>query len=261
MEYNNLFLILSHFFVFTSFVLVLDWVTGGSWENNLGGLYPINMSNEQSKSYQYVFNWHPVMMVTGMLFCVIEAILSFQTFHLFKHFKIYGIRFPKLVHFIWQTFAIICMIVGLIAVFDSHNYPVNEKYKANLYSLHSWIGIFTISLYTAQYFFSFVTFFCSYEEQKKKILPYHIYFGISLLLLITMAIETGIQEKSTLSLNCAINYPTDVENGGGYWDLPLVCKKANWLGITTICSVLFTGLTLYHKKQSTSLLNEPLVLN
>ena len=82
LEYNKIFLILSHIFVFTSFVLVMDWIIGGSKENNLGGLYPISMTNEQSNSYQYVFNWHPFMMVTGMLFCVVEAILSFQTFHL-----------------------------------------------------------------------------------------------------------------------------------------------------------------------------------
>lgn len=262
LEYNKIFLILSHIFVFTSFVLVLDWVTGGSKENNLGGLYPISMTNEQSNSYQYVFNWHPFMMVTGMLFCVVEAILSFQTFHSMNSLVFYGIRLPKLIHIFWQTIAMICMIVGLIAVFDSHNYPVNGKYKANFYSLHSWIGIFTVSLYTAQYFVSLVTFLSPFqninEAQKKKILPYHIYFGIALLLLITMAIETGIQEKSTLSLNCAAHYPTNIENGGGYSDLPLVCQKANWLGMTTIASVLFTGLTLYKKKETLPI-TEPLI--
>lgn len=54
------FVFLSHLLAVASIILVIDWTIGGQGEqDNLGGLFPINMSNENSDGYVHVENWHP----------------------------------------------------------------------------------------------------------------------------------------------------------------------------------------------------------
>ena len=237
-------LYLSHISAIISVILVFSWI------NNLGGLYSIDMSNQDSENYKNVFNWHPVMMILGMNFCLIEAILSYHSFDNISTF--YNIRVSKLFHILWQTLGVGFVIVGLIAVFYSHNYP---PYKQNLHSLHSWIGIFLLSIYFFQYLSGLYVFLKSPTSYRKKTLPYHIYLGSFILFTSAMAITTGIQEKSSLALNCSS--PIDqVDSTGSYSDLPLVCKQANWLGMNVIFSVFFSSLTLtvYSLQKHNSLL-------
>lgn len=52
----------------------------------------------------------------------------------------------KVIHLVLHGVALGLGIVGIIAAFKNHN----ESGIANLYSLHSWIGIGVISLYGLQ---------------------------------------------------------------------------------------------------------------
>lgn len=52
----------------------------------------------------------------------------------------------KLIHLILHAIAIVLGAVGIYCAFKFHN----ESGIANLYSLHSWLGIGTISLYGIQ---------------------------------------------------------------------------------------------------------------
>lgn len=52
----------------------------------------------------------------------------------------------KLVHLVLHAIALILGIIGIYMAFKNHN----ESGLANLYSLHSWIGIGVISLYGIQ---------------------------------------------------------------------------------------------------------------
>lgn len=52
----------------------------------------------------------------------------------------------KILHACLLLLALIFTIVGLCAVFDYHN----TNNTPNLYSLHSWVGIFTSALFAAQ---------------------------------------------------------------------------------------------------------------
>jgi len=54
----------------------------------------------------------------------------------------------KIAHAILQALALIISAVGLKAVFDSHNLAPTPH--ANLYTLHSWIGLVTIILFGVQ---------------------------------------------------------------------------------------------------------------
>jgi cytochrome b561 len=67
------------------------------------------------------------------------AIMSYKSLPLKKEVK-------KLIHLVLHAIAIILGCVGIAAAFKNHN----ESNIANLYSLHSWLGITIISLYGIQ---------------------------------------------------------------------------------------------------------------
>jgi len=54
----------------------------------------------------------------------------------------------KILHAVLQALALIISAVGLKAVFDSHN--LAPAPHANLYTLHSWIGLVTVILFGIQ---------------------------------------------------------------------------------------------------------------
>jgi cytochrome b561 len=68
-----------------------------------------------------------------------KAIMSYKSLPLKKEVK-------KVIHLVLHAIAIILGSVGIAAAFKNHN----ESNIANLYSLHSWLGISIISLYGIQ---------------------------------------------------------------------------------------------------------------
>lgn len=64
----------------------------------------------------------------------------------------------KLLHAAIQMTAFICAVVALRTVFDSHNLAT-PKPIPNLYSLHSWVGITTVALFSIQVIPSFCFYF------------------------------------------------------------------------------------------------------
>jgi len=71
---------------------------------------------------------------------VLAAIMVYKVFPTLKHDT------AKLVHLILHGIALVLGAVGIYFAFKNHN----ESGIANLYSLHSWLGIGTITLYSIQ---------------------------------------------------------------------------------------------------------------
>ena len=57
-------------------------------------------------------------------------------------------RTVKIAHAIIMIVALLSAVVALVAVFDSHN--LVEPPTANLYTIHSWIGISAVALFAFQ---------------------------------------------------------------------------------------------------------------
>uniref|UniRef100_A0A7N0UQY0 ascorbate ferrireductase (transmembrane) n=1 Tax=Kalanchoe fedtschenkoi TaxID=63787 RepID=A0A7N0UQY0_KALFE len=157
--------------------LVLIWTIhfrgGLAWESSNKGL---------------IFNLHPVLMLIGFIILGGEAIISYKALPLTKQTK-------KVIHLVLHAVALILGAIGIYTAFKYHN----ESGIANLYSLHSWIGIGVISLYAIQWIYGFIIFFYpgGSESLRNVSLPWHVLFGTFVYILALATATLGFLEKLT----------------------------------------------------------------
>ncbi|KAH9282531.1 Cytochrome b561 [Echinococcus granulosus] len=166
-----------------------------------------------------VFNYHPVFMVIGMIFCFGDAMLIYRVFH----------KCPKLplkaVHGVLMILGLLFSVVGFKAAFDSHN----MRGIPDVYSIHSWIGLVTVVLFAVQWVVGLIAFLVPYipPRVRSKILPLHTATGLFLLCCALVAAISGITEKNF---------------GSTYKDLPAPAMLSNFMGV---CLVVFCGMVFY----------------
>ncbi|KAJ6676116.1 TRANSMEMBRANE ASCORBATE FERRIREDUCTASE 1 [Salix viminalis] len=141
-----------------------------------------------SSNKNLIFNLHPVLMLIGFIIIGGEAIISYKSLPLKKELK-------KVIHLVLHAIAIILGCLGIAAAFKNHN----ESNIANLYSLHSWLGITIISLYGIQWIYGFLMFFYPKGSPtlRSESLPWHVLFGIFLYVLAIGNAALGFLEKLT----------------------------------------------------------------
>lgn len=168
---------LAHALAIAGAVMVLVWVLyyrgGMAWE---------------AANKNLIFNLHPFLMLVGLIIIGGEAIISYKSLPLKKEVK-------KVVHLVLHAIAIILGCVGISAAFKNHN----ESNIANLYSLHSWLGITIISLYGIQWIYGFLVFFYPKGSPtlRSECLPWHVLFGILVYILAVGNAALGFLEKLT----------------------------------------------------------------
>ncbi|XP_019200384.1 PREDICTED: transmembrane ascorbate ferrireductase 1 [Ipomoea nil] len=135
-----------------------------------------------------IFNLHPVLMLIGFVILGGEAIMSYKSLPLKKEVK-------KVIHLVLHAIALVLGIVGICAAFKNHN----ESGIANLYSLHSWIGIGVAVLYGIQWVYGFVVFFYpgGTADIRRESLPWHVLFGTFVYILAVANALLGFLEKLT----------------------------------------------------------------
>lgn len=144
------------------------------------------------------FNLHPVLMITGFIFLMGNAMLVYRLFRCCNKLA------SKLLHTLLYLLAIPCIVVAAIAVFDNHN--LRDPPIPNLYSLHSWLGLATMGLFVLQFvvgFFSFWILLCcdsSTNSYRASLVPIHSTFGIVTFLLAIATALTGYTEKAFFDL-------------------------------------------------------------
>lgn len=142
----------------------------------------------ESDNKNLIFNLHPVLLLIGLIIIGGEAIISYKSLPLKKKDK-------KLIHLVLHGIALILAIFGVYMAFKFHN----ESNIANLYSLHSWIGIGVVVLYGIQWIYGFVVFFYPGGTPliRKESLPWHILFGLFVYILAVGTASLGFLEKLT----------------------------------------------------------------
>ncbi|XP_068964638.1 lysosomal membrane ascorbate-dependent ferrireductase CYB561A3 isoform X1 [Petaurus breviceps papuanus] len=174
-----------------------------------------------------MFNWHPVLMVTGMVVLYGAASLVYRLPQSWV-----GPKLPwKLLHAVLHLAAFILAVLGLVAVFNFHRH----NRISNLYSLHSWLGITAVALFACQWLLGFTVFLLPWASLwfRSLLKPIHVFFGAVILSLSMASVLSGINEKLFFSLKNAT---------APYSSLP---PEACFANITGMMVVIFVGIVLY----------------
>ncbi|KAL8124769.1 transmembrane ascorbate ferrireductase 2 [Apium graveolens] len=141
-----------------------------------------------SDNKDLIFNVHPVLMVISLVFLNGEAMLAYKTVSGTKSFK-------KLVHLTLQFLAFFLSLIGVWAAIKFHN----DKGIDNFYSLHSWLGLLCVFLFSIQWAAGFATFWYpgGSRNSRSSLLPWHLFFGVYIYALAVATCATGILEKAT----------------------------------------------------------------
>merc|ERR1711997_1433170 len=128
------------------------------------------------------FNWHPILMTMSLIFLYGNGALIYRVIP--PRNESHKLKL-KLGHAGIMMFAFILMVIGLQAAFDSHNLAVPPK--PNMYTLHSWVGLLAV-------------LFPKFSgDIRALLLPFHQYFGSSILVLAAAAALMGHLEKAIWS--------------------------------------------------------------
>ncbi|XP_062291105.1 lysosomal membrane ascorbate-dependent ferrireductase CYB561A3-like [Scomber scombrus] len=173
------------------------------------------------------FNWHPVLMVSGLVVLYGNAVVVYRIPFTWKQRK----HTWKLVHAGLMLIALFLSCLGLCAVFDFHR----GFHIPDLYSLHSWVGICTVVMFAFQWSLGLAGFLfpCSPSWFRSTLKPVHIWIGKAVLILSLTSCISGITEKLLLTLNGATGEP--------YNSLPEEAKFVNSLGVL----IMVFGLVVF----------------
>ncbi|XP_038044574.1 cytochrome b561-like isoform X2 [Patiria miniata] len=199
--------------------VVLVLILAGYWTGHYLGGFAWDGSAKE-------FNLHPLLMILGLVFFYGDAILMFRIFR--KENK----TVVKVIHMLMQSIAIICGIIALKAVFRFHN----KAGIPNMYTLHSWVGLPVFVLFCLQYIGGFVSFFFPKlnETRRAAVLPYHKFFGVTLLGLVCVTALTGINNKLFFAMPGG-------EGKDKYSSLPSQAYVGNFLGLAIVIYAVFVG--------------------
>jgi Eukaryotic cytochrome b561 len=103
---------------------------------------------------EHTFSWHPIMMTVGLVFCSTAALLSFRIFP-------FGHTINKILHVTFHSAAIICLSIGMYAIFINHNSPNHNpqgSMSPNLASAHTFLGLAAVMAYLQNYLGGFIAF-------------------------------------------------------------------------------------------------------
>ncbi|KAK1425480.1 hypothetical protein QVD17_20832 [Tagetes erecta] len=132
-----------------------------------------------------IFNLHPLLTILGFIIFSGEAIITYKGIPATRPTL-------KVTHLILHLIALFAGILGIFAVFKFHN----ELKVAHAYTLHSWIGLATISLFCLQWLLGFVTFLFpgAKSATRARFAPWHIFSGVVIFFMAIAAAETGLME-------------------------------------------------------------------
>ncbi|XP_076461258.1 transmembrane ascorbate-dependent reductase CYB561-like [Babylonia areolata] len=139
------------------------------------------------------FNLHPLFMILGMIFLYADGILAYRVFR--NDRKVY----IKVLHAGIHCVALIFAVVGLVAVFDAHH----SEGMPNLYSLHSWLGLFVVVAFGLQWLLGFAAYLTPAVgiAMKQYYMPYHRFWGATLLALAGVTALLGITENAIFKVS------------------------------------------------------------
>jgi len=181
-----------------------------------------------------VFNWHPLLMVFGFVFCSSQAALVYGSLP-FTHLQ------NKQLHLILHGIGLLSVIIGSTAAFRFHN----DHDITNLYSMHSYFGLTLIVLMLLAYVGSFVAFYYPGFAMPLRyaVVPHHVILGIAIFGLVLATAGSGIMEKLMFNNSCDLTgkwISGDVVKG----HMAMDCRWGIGLGLILFLNFMFLLLAL-----------------
>lgn len=140
------------------------------------------------------FNWHPILMVAGLIFLQGTAIIIFRLPWTWTRNKLV----MKWIHAGLHLTAFTLAVIATVAAFDFHN----TAKIPNMYSLHSWLGITAVMLYSLQIVVGVMLYLVPITpvSWRAAFMPLHVFCGILLFVGIIAVALMGITEKLIFAL-------------------------------------------------------------
>jgi len=224
-------------------VMVAYWAHGPNTSKGyLGGL----------DMEENTFNWHPVLMVTGGIFCLMTSLLSYRVLPLPKTMQ-------KAMHGVMHTAAFICLSIGLACVFRSKNIPEKNPfggYSSNLKNIHSFIGLGVYILYGLNYLLGILHYAIPGIDlsMKRAYMNTHVFIGIFIMFGAVCAVESGL-----MMLTGGCGYPVtsaDTNPAENYHLLSNGCQLANAIGIVVFLASFLCYYALFRGNSTPKEKNE-----
>uniref|UniRef100_A0A671X6K5 Lysosomal membrane ascorbate-dependent ferrireductase CYB561A3 n=1 Tax=Sparus aurata TaxID=8175 RepID=A0A671X6K5_SPAAU len=180
------------------------------------------------------FNWHPVLMVSGLLVLYGYAAVVYRLPFTWSQKK----RVWKLVHAGLMFLALVLSVLGLCAVFDFHRFI----HVPHLYSIHSWVGISAVVLFAVQWALGLAGFLlpCSPLWIRSSLKPVHSWIGKAILILSVTACISALKYPTHYSTMTFFIFFKD--------SLPAEAKFVNSLGLLIVAFGLVTFGILSNEK-------------
>ncbi|CAM4606893.1 hypothetical protein PO909_033850 [Leuciscus waleckii] len=171
------------------------------------------------------FNWHPLLMVIGFIFLQGIAIVVYRLPWTWSCSK----KMMKFIHAGLHVLTFILAVISVVAVFDFHN----AKNIPNMYSLHSWVGLAAVILYSAQIVMGIAVYLIPETPVyvRAALMPVHIYSGLFIFTSVIATALMGFTEKLIFGLKSP-----------AYKDSPPEAILVNFLGLLVTA---FGGLVLW----------------
>lgn len=178
------------------------------------------------KTSAQLMNLHPILMYPFMSSLNMYSVLVYRTHYCDDRPRGY----LKILHSIIMAACLISGILGVMCIYYAHA----MRNGSDWYSLHSWIGTFTLSLFGCQFLAGFVVFLKPGlgSSQRRKLMPWHRFLGIALLVLASVSVVTGIGEWAIFT------------GGDDYKRFKPITFVANFAGVCVVLSTLGLGYLL-----------------
>ena len=134
--------------------LTLFWIIQYRWDGE--GL-PFAWWGTENVDLEKLWNLHPVLMVTGFIYCMGQGILTHSRICLSLYIILTAMLvyrscrccrqiWSKLLHTMFHMLGIPCVVIGFLAVWNWKDHKGNPAPLPHLYSIHSWLGLVTMGL-------------------------------------------------------------------------------------------------------------------
>ena len=136
-----------------------------------------------------------IVLIVFATFLIVFVILAILVYRVLRNERK---KLLKLIHAGLNGTALVFALFAIWAVIHFHN----AKGIPNYYSLHSWIGAMTLTMFSLQYAFGFVSFLFPGIplNYRTLIMPYHVFLGVTIFIMACATALIGITEKAFFSL-------------------------------------------------------------